>query len=106
MFSGSGSALGFLSILGYLLFASGSILLWYNRLEVPIWMNDEMGAIWRSVIRHAVAGSFAGLREETRLKLAPSGFLRRLGRLSRRRINRGAILLAIGVFLFVLDFFL
>jgi len=104
MFWGTGSALGFLAILGYLLFAAGSILLWYNRLEVPIWMNDEMGAIRRSLIRHAVIGGFGGLREETRFKLTPSGFLRRLGRLSRRRINRGAILLAAGLFLFFLDF--
>lgn len=105
MYWGSGSALGFLSILGYALFAAGSILLWYHRLDVPIWVNDEMGAIRRSVIRHAVAGGFGGLREETRLKLAPSGFLRRLGRLPRRKINRGAILLTAGLFLFLLDLF-
>jgi hypothetical protein len=104
MFWGTGSALGFLAILGYLFFAAGSILLWYNRLEVPIWMNDEMGAIRRSLIRRAAIGGFGGLREETRFKLAPSGFLRRLGRLSRRRINRAAILLAAGLFLFFLDF--
>ena len=104
MFWGTGSALGFLAILGYLLFAAGSILLWHNRMEVPTWMTDEVGAIRRSLIRHAVIGSFGGLREETRFKLTPSGFLRRLGRLSRRRINRGAILLTAGLFLFFLDF--
>jgi hypothetical protein len=102
---GSGSALGLLSIFGYFLFAAGSILLWNNRLEVPTWMGDEMGAIRRSLIRHAVVGGFGGLREETRFKLSPSRFLRRLGRLSRRRINRGAILLALGLFLFFLDLF-
>lgn len=106
MYWGSGSALGFLSLLGYALFAAGAILLWHNRLEVPIWVNDEVGAIRRSVIRHAVIGGFGGLREETRLKLAPSGFLRQLGRLPRRRINRGAILLTIGMLLFVLDLFI
>ena len=100
---GSGSALGFLSFLGYALFAAGSILLWYNRLEVPTWMSDEIGAIRRSLIRHAAVGGHGGLREETRFKLAPSGFLRRLGRLSRRRINRSAILLTVGLFLFFLD---
>jgi hypothetical protein len=102
---GSGSALGLLSLFGYFLFAAGSILLWNNRLEVPTWMNDEMGAIRRSLIRHAVVGGFGGLREETRFKLSPSRFLRRLGRLSRRRINRGAILLTLGLFLFFLDLF-
>jgi hypothetical protein len=101
----SGSALGLLSLFGYFLFAAGSILLWNNRLEVPIWMSDEMGAIRRSLIRHAVVGGFGGLREETRFKLSPSRFLRRLGRLSRRRINRGAILLTLGLFLFFLDLF-
>lgn len=106
MYWGSGSALGLLSLLGYALFAAGAILLWYNRQEVPAWVNDEVGAIRRSVIRHTVAGSFGGLREETRLKLAPSGFLRQLGRLPRRRINRGAILLTIGLLLFALDLFI
>jgi hypothetical protein len=104
MFWGSGSTLGFLAILGYLLFAAGSILLWYHRRAVPIWVHDEMGAIRRSFIRHAVIGSFNSLREEARLKLAPTGFLRRLGRLPRRRVNRGAILLTAGLFLFFLDF--
>lgn len=102
---GSGSALGFLAVLGYVLFAVGSILLWYNRVEVPVWMNDEMGAVRRSLIRHAISGSYLGLREESRFKLSPTGFLRRLGRLPRRRINRGAILLSVGLFLFFLDFF-
>ena len=101
---GSGSALGVLAVLGYALFAAGAILLWYNRLELPTWMHDEMGAARRSLIRHAVCCAFYGLREESRFKLGPSGFLRRLGRLSRRRINRGAILLTVGLFLFFLDF--
>jgi hypothetical protein len=103
MLWGSGSALGFLSVFGYVLFAAGSILLWHNRVEVPTWMNDEMGAIRRSVIRHAVVSGLGGLREESRFKLSPSRFLRRLGRLSRRRINRGAILLTAGLLLFFLD---
>lgn len=104
MYWGPGSTLGFLAILGYFLFVYGSVLLWYPRWDVPLWMNDEMGAIRRSLIRHAVIGSFGGLREEARFKLVPTGFLRRLGRLPRRRINRGAILLAVGLFLFFLDF--
>ena len=104
MFWGSGSTLGILAVLGYSLFAAGSVLLWYNRPQVPIWMHDEIGAIRRSLIRHAVTGCPGGLREETRFKLAPTGFLRRLERLPRRRINRGAILLGLGLFLFFLDF--
>jgi len=101
---GTGSALGVLAIVGYSLFSVGSVLLWYHRWAVPIWMNDEMGAIRRNFIRRTVVGSLGGLREEARFKLAPTGFLRRLGRLPRRRVNRGAILLSIGIFLFFLDF--
>ncbi|HXJ46535.1 MAG TPA: hypothetical protein VNK47_07660 [Candidatus Dormibacteraeota bacterium] len=105
MLWGTGSALGLLALLGYSLFAAGSILLWHNRLQVPIWMRDEIGAIRRRVARHAVTGHPGGLREETRFKqLTPTGFLRRLGRLPRRRINRGAILLTLGLLLFFLDF--
>lgn len=104
MFWGSGSALGLLAIIGYGLFAAGSALLWHHRPQVPIWMRDEMGALRRSLIRHAVTGCPGGLREETRFKLAPTGFLRRLDHLPRRRINRGAILLTLGLVLFVLDF--
>jgi len=104
MFWGSGSALGLLAIIGYGFFATGSLLLWYNRPQVPIWMQDEIGAIRRRLIRHAVTGCPGGLREETRFKLAPTSFLRRLERLPRRRINRGAILLSLGFLLFFLDF--
>jgi len=104
MFWGSGSALGFLALVGYGLFGVGSILLWHNRLQVPTWMRDEIGAIRRRLIRHAVTGCPAGLREETRFKFTSASFLRRLGRLARRRINRGAILLTLGLVLFFLDF--
>jgi hypothetical protein len=100
----SGSALGFLAIAGYGVFVSGAILLWANRLSVPIWMNDEFGAVRRSVVRHVVSGMDRGLREELASKAIPTGFSRSLARPMRRRINRGAILLAIGPLLFLLDF--
>jgi len=103
---GVGSALGVLAILGYAVFASGAVLLWYNRPDLPIWVNDEFGAVRRSLIRHSVLGSGHGLRDECAFKERPSGFCRCLARASRRRINRGAILLAIGPLLFLLDFFL
>src|ERR1700749_4763086 len=104
MFWGSGSALGFLAILGYAVFACGAILLWAHRLDVPVWVNDEFGAVRRSVIRHAFSGSFHGLREELACKVAPTGFIRRLARHSSRRIHCGTILLSIGLLLFLLDF--
>ena len=104
MFWGTGSALGLLAILGYVVFACGAILLWAHRLDVPIWVNDEFGAVRRSLIRHALSGTGHGLREELPCKAAPTGFSRRLAGHSRRRINCGTILLSVGLFLFFLDF--
>jgi hypothetical protein len=79
-------------------------MLWANRLEVPIWVHDEVGAVRRKVVRHRVSGVGRGLREEISCKACPTCFIRSLARPSRRRINRGAILLAIGPLLFLLDF--
>jgi hypothetical protein len=101
---GSGSALGFLAMLGYAVFVSGAALLWVNRFDLPIWVDDEFGAMRRSLIRHAFSVSFHGLREELACKAVPSSFIRRLARQSRRRINRGTILLSLGLLLFCLDF--
>jgi hypothetical protein len=106
MIWGAGSALGFLAVIGYAVFVCGAILLWFNRIDVPTWVNDEFGAVRRSVIRYAVSGTGHGLREEVTCKAFPTGFSRSLARPLRRRINRGAILLAIGPLLFVLDFFI
>jgi len=103
MFWGAGSALGLLAVLGYVVFVSGAVVLWNNRPDVPIWVNDEFGAMRRSLIRHALSFRFHGLREEVACKAKPTGFIRRLARQSRRRINRGTILLSIGLLLFVID---
>ena len=82
-------------------------MLWTNRLDVPIWVHDEVGAVRRKVVRHAaVSGLGRGLREEISCKACPTCFIRSLARPSRRKINRGAILLAIGPLLFILDFLL
>jgi len=100
----SGSALGILALLGYAVFVCGAVLLWANRIDVPVWVNDEFGAVRRSLVRHAFSVSFHGLREELACKVAPTNFSRRLARHSRRRINRGTILLCVGLLLFLLDF--
>ncbi|SRR5258707_8160708 len=104
MIWGAGSTLGLLAVLGYTVSVGGAVLLWTNRLDVPIWVHDEFGAVRRSVIRHAISAKFHGLREEVSCKACPSCFVRSLARPSRRRINRGAILLAIGPLLLLLDF--
>jgi hypothetical protein len=104
MYWGPGSALGLLALIGYAVSVCGAVMLWANRLEVPIWVHDEVGAVRRKVVRHAVSGLGRGLREEISCKACPTCFIRSLARPSRRRINRGAILLAIGPLLFLLDF--
>ena len=101
---GSGSALGILALLGYAVFVCGAVLLWANRIDVPVWVNDEFGAVRRSLVRHAFSVTFHGLREELTCKAAPTNFIRQLARHSRRRINRGTILLSVGLMLFLLDF--
>lgn len=101
---GVGPKLGFLAILGYLVFAAGMATVWHSRGEFLVWIRDEVGAIRRNFVRHAVIGGFPGLRDETRLKLVPSGFARTLGRMPRRRMNRSAILLVVGSLLVLLDF--
>jgi|SRR5215469_14849728 len=103
MYWGPGSALGLLAVLGYVVFVCGAVLLWANRVDVPIWVNDEVGAVRRKVVRFAICGASHGLREEVSFKACPSCFIRRLARPSRRRINRGAILLAIGPLLLLID---
>ncbi len=93
-----------LALIGYAVSVCGAVMLWAHRIEVPIWVHDEVGAVRRKVVRHAVSGLGRGLREETSCKACPTCFMRSLGRPSRRKINRGAILLAIGPLLFLLDF--
>jgi hypothetical protein len=103
MYWASGSALGPLAIIGYAVSVCGAIVLWANRPDVPTWVHDEVGAVRRKVVRHAVSGFSRGLREEIACKACPSCFCRNLARASRRRIKPGAILLAIGPLLFLLD---
>jgi len=102
MFWGTGSALGFLD--SWLsAFAAGSILSGINRLEVPIWMNDEVGAYAQFDF---VMRSSAARRPSRRnaLNLLLSGFLRRLGVSRAAASIAGPSFFAAGLFLFFLDF--
>ena len=105
MYWGAGPALGLLTFLGYVAFVIGAALMWRDRDEAFVWVHDELGAFRRNLSRHTVVGPFYGPREESRLKVIPTHFFRSLTRIPRLRINRGAILLTIGVLLFLLDFF-
>lgn len=106
MYWGAGSALGLLTMIGYIVFTIGAALAWRNRTDFSIWAHDEFGAFRRSLSRYTVIGPFYGLRAESRLKAVPSQFLSSLSRFPRRHINPAFLLLSIGVVLFFLDFFI
>jgi len=106
MYWGAGSALGFLTLLGYLAFAIGAALIWRNRGVYYVWAHEEFGEVRRSLSRYTVIGPFYGLREESRLKVVPMQCLTSLSRFPRRHVHLGFVLLSIGVLLFALDFFI
>lgn len=105
MFWGAGSGLGFLTLIGYLACSIGAALIWRNRGVYYGWAQDEFGEVRRSLSRYTVIGPFYGRREESRLKVVPLQCLTSLSRFPRRHVPLAFVLLAIGVFLFVLDFF-
>ena len=103
---GSGSALGFLTCLGYAVFVLGAFSLWRHRAEFTFWMDDEFSAFRRNLSRYVPAGPFYERRGESRLRVIPISFLHTVASLPRRRFSWGAFLLFLGLFLFVLDFFI
>src|ERR1700682_4069922 len=102
---GAGPALGPLTIFGYLLLLAGSALLWRNRGEFSVWVQDEISVFRRNFSRYTPAGPFYAIREESRFRAIPDSFFHSLSRLQPSCINGGPILLRIGLLLFVLDFF-
>jgi hypothetical protein len=107
MYWGAGSAIGLLTVLGYLAFAIGAVLVWRNRNDFSMWVHDEFGMFRRSLSRYVVVGPFYSRREESRLKAIPLQFVGSLNRFPRRHINPAAfIFLFIGAALFILDFFI
>jgi hypothetical protein len=107
MYWGAGPALGLLTLIGYIIFATGAALVWRKRDDFSVWAHDEFGAFRRSLSRYTIVGPFYGRREESRLRAVPSQFISSLGRFPRRHINPAFIfLLFLGVFLFFLDFFI
>jgi hypothetical protein len=103
---GTGPAVGLLTFLGYLLFVGGAALVWRNRDDFSVWVHDEISVFRRNFSRYTPIGPFYSLREESRFKAIPSSFIRSLSRLTRSRVNGGALLLLGGLLLFLLDFFL
>jgi len=105
MYWGAGPELGLLTCIGYLLLAMGSALVWRNRSDFSVWMHDEISIFRRTFSRYTPVGPFYMLREESRFKAIPTSFMRNLTRLPRSRFNGAAVLLTIGMLLFLLDFF-
>lgn len=103
---GAGPALGPLTLLGYVAFTLGAVLVWRHRDDFFVWAHDEFGAFRRSLSRYTVIGPFYSPREESRLKAIPSQFVGSLSRFPRRHINPAFILLFLGAVLLFLDFFI
>lgn len=106
MYWGAGPALGPLTFLGYLLLAMGALLVWRNRDDFSVWVQDEISVMRRNFSRYTPAGPFYSIREESRIKTIPTSFIGSLSRLPRSQVNGGAALFMLGMLLFLLDFFL
>jgi hypothetical protein len=102
---GSGSALGVLTLLGYLSFVAGATLAWRGRVDIFVWVLDEVGAYRRTFSRYIPAGPFYSPREGSRLKIIPYQLVRTLGCIPKSRYRYGAFLLFLGPLLVLLDFF-
>jgi hypothetical protein len=103
---GEGSALGFLTVLGYGIFVLGAVLVWRGRDEVSVWIQDEACTVRRSFSRYTPVGPFYGPRPDSRLKAVPASFLGSIRRVPRNLITGGLILAFLGPLLVLLDFFI
>ena len=102
---GSGHELGFLTLLGYLSFVFGALLVWRGRDHIYVWVHDEVGAYRRTLSRYIPVGPFYGPRGESRLKIIPFQMVRTLSAIPRSRYSYGAFLMFLGPLLVMLDFF-
>jgi hypothetical protein len=105
MYWGSGPDLGLLTVVGYVAFATGAIVLWRGRDAVQFWLDAEASSLRRALSRHEPVGPFYTPREESRLKTTPTHLVRTLSRVPRSRLSWAALLVFLGPLLIVLDFF-
>ena len=103
---GSGSALGLLTFLGYLLWMAAAALLWRHRNDFFIWAEDEISLFRRNTARYTPAGPFYRPRRESRLQAVPVSVVHSVKHFPHRRANPAAILVLVGVLLFFLDFYI
>jgi len=102
---GSGPALGLLASIGYVVFVIGAFSFWRHRSEFTFWIDDELNNLRRNFSRYVPAGSFYERRGESRLRVIPAGFVHSVTQLPRRGFTLGVFLVFLGLFLFLLDFF-
>ena len=105
MYWGEGADLGFLTIMGHVLFAIGAALVWRRRDEAAAWLEDAIGEMRRNMSRHAPVGPFYTPREESGLKTIPSSFARSLSAIPRSPMSPAFVLVVLGPLLVILDFF-
>jgi hypothetical protein len=103
---GAGPALGLLAFFGYLLCMAGAVLVWRNREDLSIWVQDEISIFRRNFSRYIPVGPFYCRREESRFNALPASFLHSLRRFPKSRVNGAAVLLFVGALLFFLDFYI
>ena len=105
MYWGAGPDLGMLTLLGYLCFLAGAALVWRGRINIYVWVTDEVGAYRRTLSRYTPSGPFYSPREESRLKVIPHQMVRTLSCIPRSRYSWAACLMVLGPILVLLDFF-
>ena len=103
---GSGTTLGFLTVLGYAITLSGALYLWRYRHEFSFWVENEVSMFRRNLSRYVPSGPFYERRATSRLVVIPTSFVRTMVHLPERRFSWGAFLLCLGVLLCALDFFI
>jgi hypothetical protein len=102
---GAGNTLGLLTFTGYLAFVIGASIVWRGRDDIFIWLVDEASSLRRNFARHQPLGPFYSPREESRLRTTPTYLVRTFTRVTRSRLSWAALLMLLGPFLIVLDFF-
>jgi len=103
---GWGAGWGLLTLLGYLAFVAGAVLVWRGRDDIYIWVHDEVRAYRRHLSRFTPVGPFYSPRPESRLKVIPTEMVRTLSCIPRSRYIYAATLLILGPLLVLLDFFI
>jgi hypothetical protein len=103
---GSGSALGFLTFLGYSISFLGALYCWRCRHEFSFWFDNEVSLFRRNLSRYVPSGPFYARRANSRLVVIPTSFVRSMVHLPQRRFSWGFFLLFLGMILFALDFFI